>query len=320
MARRAIPLLMAVVLCASPAAPQESPATASSTASGTAIVITGEGTQPAPPPAPPPASGADAPIVVTGKVEPPARKDVYDQAQDITRVDPGMVYEVALPRFAGPLCPGVLGLKTKYAEAMADRMRGNAARLQLKLASPGCSPNLLVALVDSGQATLNELQAKHPDLFALVDAAERKELLTESAPVHVWNNIAVRWTGNGAPPAGWPKEKASVWGQLDRTSMPEAYDIHATLILFDRASVPHLSLTQLADYATMRGLSHTRAPVGDEPLTTILTLFAGDSSKAPAELTLFDIGYLRSLYREADNRPAVSKLLRVRREAEAQAH
>ena len=267
-----------------------------------------------------PAASADTTIVVTGKVQPPAPKDVYDQARDITRVDPHKLYEVALPRFAGSLCPGVVGLKAKYGDAMADRMRATAARLRVPLARPGCSPNLLVGFVDSGKETLTELQARHPGLFALVSPDERQELLSGDAPVRVWSNISTRWTGNGAPPAGWPKEKASVWGQLDRTSMPEAYDIRTTLVLFDRTAVHGLTLTQLADYATMRGLSHTRPPSGDEPMATILGLFAGGGGggdKAPTQLTAFDIGYLRSLYRDAANGTAVSKLLGVRRETEA---
>jgi len=264
-----------------------------------------------------PAPGADTTIVVTGKAEPPAHNDVYDQAQDVSRVDPHMVYEVALPRFAVPLCPGVMGLEAKYAQAMADRMRSNAMRLRLPLARPGCSPNVLVAIVDDSQATLTALQHDHPDLFDLVPEAERHELLAGDSPVRVWNNIGVRWTGNGAPPPGWPKEKASFWGQLDRTSLAEAHDIHATLVLFDRSAVLGLTLTQLADYATMRGLSSTRPPTGDAPLATILSLFAGGPDHAPAELTRFDLGYLRSLYREGANRPAVSKLLAVRRESEA---
>lgn len=269
---------------------------------------------PAAAPAPAP---SDTTIVVTGQAQPPAARDVYDQAQDVTRIDPHVLYEVALPRFSAPLCPGVMGLKQTYAQAIADRMRANAARLRLRLANPGCSPNLLVAFVDGGEATLAELQRKHPDMFALVPESERQELLTGTAPVRVWNNIGERWTGSGSPPAGWPKQKASVWGQLDRMSLPEAYDIQATLVLFDRESVLGLTLTQLADYATMRGLSHTRPPSGEGPMATILGLFSGGPDKGPAELTRFDIGYLRSLYREAANRPAVSKLLAVRREAEA---
>ena len=266
---------------------------------------------------PAPAPPATPDIVVTGKTEPPpAPKDVYDQARDITRVPPNKLYEVALPRFAAPLCPGVLGLTTRMGQAMADRMRADVARVHLRLAPPGCSPNLLVAFVDKGQATLSELLAHHPGLFSQVAESEQQELLSEDSPVHVWNNIAIRWTGAGRPPPGWPKEKASVWGQLNRMSMPEAYDIRATLVLFDREAVLGMSLAQLADYATMRGLTHTRPPPSaDQPMATILALFAGDRDKAPGELTRFDIAYLRGLYSEAANDSAVSKLLAVRREA-----
>jgi hypothetical protein len=53
---------------------------------------------------------------------------------------------------------------------------------------------------------------------------------------------------------------------------------------------------------------------GDEPMPTILALFAKDASH-PEELTSFDIGYLRSLYWWKPNLTATTKLLGVRQRA-----
>src|SRR5205809_510614 len=83
----------------------------------------------------------------------------------------------------------------------------------------------------------------------------------DEARVRVWNNIAMRWPGAGAPPERGLE--ASVWGQLSRNAMPESCDIVSALVVFDRSAVEGLTLTQLADYATMRGLSHTRPASGD---------------------------------------------------------
>ena len=269
-------------------------------------------------PAAPAPAPSDTTIVVTGKAEPPAHKDVYDQAQDVTRIDPRLVYEVALPRFASPLCPGVMGLKDTYAQAMADRMRADAARLRLPLARPGCAPNVLVAFVDSGQATLGELQRKHPALFELVPESERQEMLTGEAPVRVWNNIAVRWTGNGAPPAGWPKEKASFWASDREPAQSARHPRDAGAVRPHRGAGPD---ADAAGRLRHDARAHsTRPPTGDAPMATILNLFAGGRDKGPAELTRFDLAYLRSLYREGASRPAVSKLLAVRREADRRRH
>lgn len=72
-----------------------------------------------------------------------------------------------------------------------------------------------------------------------------------------------------------------------------------------------MTLVQLADYATMRGLSHTRPAAGEEAMPTILALFT-EGSLRPEELTSFDVGYLRSLYWSVPNVSAASKLLALR--------
>jgi len=261
------------------------------------------------------APAADDTIVVTAEaVEPPARGDVVSQAQQLSRVGRYKLYEEALPRFEAPVCPEVLGLRDDYAAAITARVRENLKRLELPLADQECMPNLIIAFVDNGQSFLAGLATRHAGLFRQVAADERGELLDQHAPVRVWNSITKRWTGSGSPPDGWPKQRPSVRGQIDRTSLPEANDIGTAIVVFEREATVGLTLTQLADYTTMRGLSHTRAATGNERMATILALFAPGGTDTP-ELTRFDIGYLRSLYAGAANRSAVSKFLTVRREA-----
>ena len=277
-----------------------------------AVPLAAQSTPPAEP-AQAPAASADArpsgdEIVVTGKTARPSGNQVLDEARRITRINPHEAYVVALPRFWEPVCPGVAGLRTEYAEAMIDRMRGTIARLKAPLAKENCSPNLVVAFVNDGASFLADLKRDRPDLFHLVSQPEQGELMAEEAPVRVWNNIAMRWTGAGAPPRDG--SKASVWGQLDRNAMPESYDIVSALVVFDRDAVKGLTLTQLADYATMRGLSHTRPASGGQPMATILSLFDADGM-GPDEMTDFDRGYLRSLYWSVPNASAAKKLTDV---------
>ncbi len=75
----------------------------------------------------------------------------------------------------------------------------------------------------------------------------------------------------------------------------------AALVVVDAAAVEGLTVTQLADYATLRLL----APTSDmrtlsvdaeaQATPTILTLLR-DGAAAPAEMTRFDRAYLKSLY------------------------
>jgi hypothetical protein len=289
------------------------PGYAKSLAAGVALVAAPCAGQPAAPADS--AAPGESTIVVTGQAPHPAPPaDVYDQALKVTRLDPRQAYVQALPRFETPLCPGVFGLREDYAEQIVERVRANAAMLKIPVAKAGCSINLLVAFLDDGRSFLDGLAHKQPQMFRLVDQSERSELLEQPAPVRVWSNIAKRWTGAGPAPAGWPKLRPSVWGQLSRTSLPEANTIQSALVVFDRDAAVGMTLTQLADYATMRGLSHTRPIDNGQPMSTILALFAGDT-REPEALTSFDRSYLQSLYFEAANQPAQSKLLAVRRRA-----
>jgi hypothetical protein len=268
---------------------------------------------------PPPDSNE---IVVTGETEPPPRRAVFDQALEVSRVDPGRMYEESLARLAAPLCPQVTGLDADVAEEMIERIRANAERVDVRLARGRCAANLLVAFVDDGQALLDELAQRHPKVFALASEEERGQLLAGTAPVRVWNIVEHKWA-SGAPlqyrhgRPEMPSNKKPV-GMI----LPTRKDIDFALVVYDREAVLGMTVLQLADYATMRGLSHTRPASGAQPMSTILALFDEEdmvaaADREPAELTSFDLGYLRSVYFWRPNKPvpAVGRLLTVRRRA-----
>jgi hypothetical protein len=259
----------------------------------------------------------DNTIVVTGRTEPLSRDEVAEQARELSRVGPYQLYDQALPRFETPLCPGVFGIRDDYAAEMNERIRANAARLDVKVAKPGCSPNLLVAFVDDGQELVSKLAQSHPKVFCIVGKEEQEEILRDGEPVRVWSHIRtidLRWTG--APARVWRcREDIPSQGGKAGMFLPERRDIISSLVVFDREAVLDMTLVQLADYATMRGLSHTRPASGDEPMDTILALFEGNRS-GPPELTSFDVGYLESLYHFRPDQRAITRFLSIKRRAE----
>ena len=266
----------------------------------------------------PPADDPDTTIVVTGeKDEPPSRGEVYDQAREVSRVGRYQLYDEALPRFETPLCPGVFGIRDDYAQEMTDRIRANAARLDVKIAKRGCSPNLFIAFVDDGRDLLTRLARTHSKVFCIIGEAEQEEILREGEPVRVWSHIRtidIRRTGL---PTRIFRCREDIPSQGSKVGMflPERRDIVSSLVVFDREEVLGMTVVQLADYATMRGLSHTRPASGDERMETILALFEGDRS-SPPELTRFDVGYLASLYTSRPDQRAITRFLGVRRRAE----
>lgn len=261
-------------------------------------------------------------IVVTGEApEAPTRREVYDQAREVSRVGPYQLYDEALPRFEVPLCPGVLGIKDDYAAEISDRIRANAARLRIRLAEPGCEPNLFIAFVDDGQELLTRLAAAHPEVFCIIDKSEQAEILRDGEPVRVWSHIrTIDIRRPGAPPTRVFHCREDIPSPANKVGMflAERRDIVSSLVVFDREEVLGMTLVQLADYATMRGLSHTRPASGDETMGTILALFEGDRS-SPLELTSFDVGYLESLYAGPANQRAATRFLGIRRRAETAA-
>lgn len=265
---------------------------------------------------PAPAPESDTTIVVTGKNEPPSRGEVAEQAEDVSRVGRYQLYDEALPRFEAPVCPGVFGLRDDYAAEMTDRIRANAARLNVRVARRGCEPNLFVAFEEDGKALLSKLAAQYPKVFCIIGQEEKEELLRDGEPVRVWSHIRtidIRRTG-GPVRIFRCREQVPSQGRkagAEAMFLPERRDIISSLVVFDREAALDMTLVQLADYATMRGLSHTRPASGNERLETILSLF--ETHSTPLELTSFDLGYLGSLYQGRPDQRAMTRFIGIRR-------
>lgn len=265
----------------------------------------------------PEAAESDNTIVVTGENNGPSREEVVEQAQELSRVGPYQLYDEALPRFEVPLCPGVFGLREDYAAEMGERIRANAERLDVAVAPQGCEPNLFIAFVEDGQALLANLAKAHPKVFCIIGESEQEEILRDDEPVRVWSHIRtidLRRTGG---PVRIRRCREDIPSQASKVGMflPERRDIISSLVVFDHEAALGMTITQLADYATMRGLSHTRPASGNERMETILALFEGDRT-SPPELTEFDVGYLESLYHWKPNQRAMTRFLSIRRRAE----
>ncbi len=249
-------------------------------------------------------------IVVTGQPAIPPRSAVYRQAQEVSRISAYQVDEEALPRFEVPVCPQVTGLADAVAIAMVQRMRDTIARLGLALADEECTANLVVGFVEDGRRSIERLNSHQPWLRARFTDDEWAEL-SAPAPVHVLSNIDTRWSDGRPLPRNNNRQLIpSVRGQMNRLFLPTRRDILFSLVIFNRESTIGMTVEQLADYATMRGLTHTRPATGDEPMGTILSLFDLDDLGEP-ELTAFDIGYLQSLYYWRPDLPAISRFGRV---------
>jgi hypothetical protein len=104
----------------------------------------------------------------------------------------------------------------------------------------------------------------------------------DGRPLHQENGIPVNRTTDAA----------------SRIRSPSAQGFDASALVVERAALPGLTTTQLADYAAMRLLAKldpARLPANSPP-TILKVLEAPMDSEVPITLTQWDLGLLRGLY------------------------
>lgn len=270
----------------------------------------------APPAASAPAPEVESDITVTGR-RPATKSEVSRQAEQITPRN-GNPRRNPLARFEKPVCPGVMGMPEQWAEQVVGRVRYVAGMAGLRLAPEGaCDPNVLIAFVPDADKGLEQVERAFPAMFARMSIRERERLRGETGAVRVVTASSERTRdgfevpprqGSGSPPV------VSVPLAFSRIYLTTREDIESVVLLFEARAVDGMSLTQLADYAAMRGLAETRPPPEEVlAMETILTLFEGDPSP-PEALTDFDLAYLRSLYDGIANMPATTRTLGLDRQ------
>jgi hypothetical protein len=219
--------------------------------------------------------------------------------------------DVPLARFQDPLCPGVVGIQLEQAQEIVGLIRDNAQMLGLRLAdSKSCDPNVIVAVMDDPQGFLKELVKKRPYLLQELGKRQRERLLAGSGPVRSWARIEVR-TRDGLmiPRRVNLDELPQTTQQMAHSKIYTATrrDIISAMVLVEPSAVHGLSVTQLADYATMRALSDDAGEAIPAPHATILHLFDASGEK-PAGLTGSDWIFLKTLYSTEPNDPAAITL------------
>ena len=219
--------------------------------------------------------------------------------------------EGPLARFEDPICPGVVGLRVEAAEEVVGRIRARAAEFGRSLAREGdCEANLVLAVVDDGQAFAREMHRENGWLFAELSLADRAAALTDAGPARAILRVRAR-TRDGMP---IPRRdnmvdipQTHLWSAHSKIYTPTRNDILYSLVLVDRDAVRGLNIAQLADYALYRSLTRTLPQNPSSRADSILALFDGGAER-PAGLTEFDRAYLGALYEGMANMPAPARL------------
>jgi hypothetical protein len=221
-----------------------------------------------------------------------------------------------LARFKEPVCPRVTGFQSQYEALVAKRIRAVAEAVGAGAGEEGCVTNLYVVVVDDGREFVAELHRQHPEALEGVSKREFAALANDEGAARSWTktaltNSAGATVGRPSPTSGGGVVKYSYGGasvHFGDVNVMQVYEtsnidpsvqqaiVSAWVVLETRATIGK-SLTQLADYAALRGLAMMRPGELDGSEDTILALFEPGSEAAPAGLTEFDRAYLKSLYR-----------------------
>lgn len=252
----------------------------------------------------------DPTIVVTGK-QPLTQDETREVIQRAARTVDGQ-----LARFRDPVCPRVTGFDTPYERIVAERIKRTAEAVGARAGGEGCVTNLQVVIVDDGREFVELLSREHPEAFAGQSRREMARLATEQGIARSWSATAMTnsagaiaarpspTAGSGSVKTGFAGSSVS-FGDVNVMRTYESSNINPSVqqaitsawVVIETGATFGKSLTQIADYAAMRGLAMVRPAELAENQDTILALFELGAESAPPELTEFDRAYLRSLYR-----------------------
>lgn len=225
-----------------------------------------------------------------------------------------------MARYEEPLCPGVAGLRTRVASAVLTRIRANADAAGIPVAEDtACQANMLIIILDDGQAYLERLADERRSLFVALNTAEKRNLLSQQGPARNWLQRQMltldgHFVGYRENLVEIPQARA--WSAHSRIYVPVKNVVTSSMVLIDNAAIEGMTVGQIADYATLRGLVGNLPRNEVEDQATILTLFDEGTADKPEELTAFDRSLLASLYSGLPNLPANLVLRQARQGAD----
>ncbi|QDZ07236.1 hypothetical protein FPZ24_06865 [Sphingomonas panacisoli] len=267
-------------------------------------------------------------IVVRAQRE-KARKEAATFVTNISRSTDGQ-----LARYHQPVCVAVIGgLPPEHVAIVEARIREVAAAAGIAIAKKTpCTANFIVAIAVNGSDLVKDMAKARPDWLTGLSSSDIK-VLTTPGPARAWSITSLRNESgemlssprmSDAFTSILPQGRSALenggttrsQAEIDAPSLrvqsssivarPNRQDIEASFVVIDRPAIVGLSLRQIADYAAMRGLGHTRPPAPGGPIETILTVLDG-AGTPPRALTDSDAAYLKALYSTDGRRAAVTE-------------
>jgi hypothetical protein len=254
----------------------------------------------------PPVSADEAIVVEGRRTEDVIRAFVSDMALPSPR-------QGQLARWDRRICPGVAGLRPRYAQFVIDRMAQRALDVGLDIGDPGCRANILIVVSTDPGAVARELFENHRRLMGYYDERGRSSqgrralqaFVDSTAPVRWWHvNNTVTRDGEVIRENARDNDFAvtRLTGPATRLQGARRQDFAAAFVVVDARVLPEIDFDfgALADYLAMVALAQLDPGADTSAYPTILNLFSPEGATAPENrprtATAWDTAYLRGQY------------------------
>lgn len=220
--------------------------------------------------------------------------------------------EDTLAIWDGKVCPGVVGVQTRAAQALIDQIALRALSIGLDSGRPGCRANVLVIVTPDAQAFTPAFVDQNKRFFSYYDDngnAMGQEALMAFAntprPVRWWH-VSQTVTDSGQV-LGQTDATSNADGSFDNVQVARVatasrvrattrQEFHRVIIVVDAAAIAGRPFPAVADYIAMVSLAQIKADAERTGADSILTLFDPAVTPAPTGWTDWDRAYLEGLY------------------------
>lgn len=234
-------------------------------------------------------------IVVTGLPDDPAALGEFVGAVS-ERTDDGHI-----ARWNSPICPDVTGLRDDLNAYIEQTVTAVASAVGARTQGEGCDANIVVVFMREPAAFVQTLRRQRPAHFASLDLRDRDALAESDAAARSWsvNELRTR-DGRMVRQSNGPNidgnfEQGGSRGVASRISNELRADFSTVYILIDLDRLEGVTMQQLSAFAALQALTAADPDAAVGAGRSILSLFR-PGAEPPADLTDWDVAYLRALY------------------------
>lgn len=204
-----------------------------------------------------------------------------------------------LARWHDTVCPLTLGLREELNDYITDTIVSLAEEVGAEAVPGDCRANLLVMITEDPAGAIESLREDRIDIYQSISLTDRAAIDRGETDVLAFSRIELRGADGRLPDIGGGSiegDGAMLGGVMPgRTKLATRADLNFRAILIDADHARGRTMQQLSAFAAMMALAEfdVREPV--DPAFTILNLFQS-TDNVPADLTDWDVAYLRALY------------------------